>query len=79
VAVMAKKPHRICLKVKDYNGEERWNQIGVAFPGDKGISLIFNARILVAPGDAIMVFPPFKDRDEGTDFNPEEYEDGDLG
>jgi len=31
---------------------------GVAFTGEKGMSLIFNARIMVTPQDGIMVFPP---------------------
>lgn len=55
------RPHRICQKFttkSDDGDKSRWNEIGVAFQGDKGMSLVFNARLLLAPGDAIMIFPP---------------------
>ena len=55
---MGQKPHRICIKNKGNDGKERWSEIGVAFSGEKGMSLIFNARIMVTPQDGIMVFPP---------------------
>ena len=77
---MGQKPHRICNKVKGSDGKERWNEIGVAFTGEKGMSLIFNARIMVTPQDGIMVFPP-RDQaqtDRVTDHQSEPVDNPDI-